>query len=690
MLSKILSITSLAAVVAHSASPQSSSTSDAGRTVSYNLNIAEQSDQPASGRVGRLTVNGSSPGPVLRFREGDIAHLVVRNDLEDEDASIHWHGLLLPNAMDGVPYLTTPSIAPGASQEYRFELRQAGTYWYHSHTGLQEQRGVYGAIVIEAREARADLIYDREHVVVLSDWTDESPTEVMRTLMRGSDWYALRKGNMQSIAGAWEAGELGGYFDRQRRRMPAMDVSDVAYDAFLANGVERLELDAQPGERVLIRVVNAGASSYFHLHWAAGPLSIVAADGMDVEPVDVRRLLISMAETYDFVVTMPSDATRVELRATAQDVSGHASIFLGQGTEISATDPPAPNLYTMTDMVRAGLESIHPKRGLAAGVAERPFAPYSLLRATSETTIAEGDDDPRIRKITMRLTGDMQRYIWGIDGKMLSEDSTIPIKHGEILRIELVNDTMMHHPMHLHGHFFRVLNGQGTHAPLKHTVDVPPMGKRVIEWIAGEEGGDWFFHCHLLYHMDAGMARVFSYRDNTEENPPQFDPGLIAPKYLLLDATVLTHMTMGKVTLMDGRESYLMRWDAGIGHDHHHDGEVDFLWASYVDPNLSTLAGYRLVHGDEGQDRAFIGLSHRLPYFVMAELTADSRADARIELDKEFQLTDRLGFSTNYEYDTGTGSEWSVASDWTINKRSSFVANYDSTHGFGVGVQFNF
>ncbi|MCK5943933.1 MAG: multicopper oxidase domain-containing protein, partial [Planctomycetes bacterium] len=468
--------------------------------VEYELTIAATVGAPAGEQVEVLTVNGSSPGPVLRFREGDLARITVRNRLAAEETSIHWHGLLVPNEMDGVPYLTTPPIPPGGERTFEFRLRQSGTYWYHSHTGLQEQRGVQGAIVIEPREP--DVTFDREHVVVLGDWTDDDPTTVMRWLMRGSEWYSIKKGTQQSLLGAWRRGAVPDYFEREGDRMPAMDLSDVGYDAFLANGRRELALPARPGERVLLRIVNAGASTYFYLGAGRGPLTIVGADGVRVEPVDVRRLLIGMAETYDVLVTMPPEAATLEVRATAQDGSGHASMLLGQGPLLAASDPPRANLYVMDEMLAAGLASQIPARAAAAATAERPFAPYGLLRAVADTTVVAPGRE--VRELTMRLTGDMRRYRWGFDNETLAENPTIRVRRGEVLRIELINDTMMHHPLHLHGHFFRVLNGHGARAPLKHTVDVPPMGKRTIEWVADEEGGDWFFHCHLLYHMDAG------------------------------------------------------------------------------------------------------------------------------------------------------------------------------------------
>jgi len=668
----------------------------ASRDVSYELVISKTEAQPAGTPTSVLVVNGSSPGPVLRFTEGDTAHITVKNRLVDEETSIHWHGLLVPNQEDGVPYLTTPPIPPGGERTFAFTLRQSGTYWYHSHTGLQEQRGVQGAIVIEPREP--DVAFDREHVVVLGDWTNENPTTVMRWLMRGSEWYSIKKGTQQSLWGAYQRDALGDYFEREGDRMPPMDLSDVGYDAFLANGKRELPLDAKPGERVLLRFVNAGASTYFFLAAGNGNLTIVGSDGQRVEPVEVRRVLVGMAETYDVIVTMPTDASTIEIRATAQDGSGHASLMLGTGPVQAVTDPPRANLYSMDEMLQAGLASMIPKRAKASATSNRPFAPYALLRATHDTRLSAGSST--IRKLTMRLTGDMRRYLWGFDNETLSENSTIRVKKGEVLRIELINDTMMHHPLHLHGHFFRLLNGQGERAPLKHTVDVPPMGKRTIEWLADEQGGDWFFHCHLLYHMDAGMARVFSYSQDPEHKV-QVDPGLLDPAYAFLDATIQNHMTMGRAMVMKGRNDYFARWDVGLpsalgdtdhGHGSHHDRdiEVDIGWSRYIDQNWATELGFRYADVDGATSRSFAGVRYRLPYLVMSNLSVDTRGDFRITLDKAFQLTDRMSAFGSVEYDTNTYGEWIAGFEYVLSQSIGFSASYHSDHGYGLGLVFTF
>lgn len=663
------------------------------KVVEYDLTIAEQKLAPAGKIRTALTINGGIPGPTLRFREGDTALIHVHNALPREETSIHWHGLLVPNSQDGVPYLTTPPIKAGTTLTYTFPLTHSGTYWYHSHTGLQEQRGVYGSIVIEPKGGEP-VRADRDYVLVLSDWTNENPKQVMRTLMRGSEWYGIKKGNAQSILGAYQAGKLPDYFAREKSRMAPMDVSDVAYDAFLINGKPSSSLPARPGDRVRLRVINAAASSYFYLHSATGPLTIVAADGPAVQPTQINRLLIGMAETYDVLVTIPPSGSW-EFRATAQDNSGHASVFLGEGTPHHPTPLPSPDLYSMDHMLMAALEDDDTPMSAMGSMPsmggmkmteemERPNAPYALLRSVKPTTLKSGST----RDITLRLTGDMRRYLWSFNGKTLSEESTIPVRHGEVLRIEFINDTMMHHPLHLHGHFFRVLNRHGSHSPLKHTVDIPPMGKRTIEFLANEPG-DWFFHCHLLYHMDAGMARVFSYRASVDPDyQPTLDPKMVNPWFFMVEGKLLNNMTMGHATIMWGRENFGVMWDYGFMD--HKEYEIDFYWSHYFDPNFSTFLGYRLTNVMMAENRAFAGVAYRLPYMIESSLALDSEGDLRLGLGREFQLTPRLSLFGDVEYDTN--SQWShtAGAAFLLNKQLSLTGSYNSDHGWGAGLGFRF
>ena len=316
------------------------------KTVNQDLVLARTAGPDVNGQKA-MTINGSLPGPTLRFTEGDDAVLRVRNDL-GEPTSIHWHGLLVPNDQDGVPHVTMAPIAAGETRFYRFRLRQSGTFWYHSHSGLQEQLGVYGSIVITPKGGER-IKTDRDVVVVLSDWTDERPLDVLTQLRAGRDWQSIKKGTAQSLLGAVQAGEFKSYFKRSLTRMPPMDLSDVAYRHFLANGQPVSSLEAKPGETVRVRLVNASTVTYYFIEFAGGPVKIISADGGDVQPVASGRFLISAAETYDLLVKVPTGGA-YELRATAQDGSGQSSFYIGNGARHAAPDVPRANLYTSMSM----------------------------------------------------------------------------------------------------------------------------------------------------------------------------------------------------------------------------------------------------------------------------------------------------------------------------------------------------
>jgi CopA family copper-resistance protein len=613
-----------------------------GEIVEYDLTIARQEVDITGRQAWGMTINGGIPGPTLRFREGDIARIRVRNKMSVE-TSIHWHGLLVPPDMDGVPCVSFPPIKAGTTFTYEFPIRQSGTYWYHSHTSLQEQSGVYGSIVIEPTGKRGPKP-DRDYILMLSDWTDEDPHEVNRMLKRGSEWFAIQKGSGQSILGAARLGMLGDYYKRELQRMPAMDISDVAYDRFLANGKPETTFSAGPGETVRLRIIDGSATTYFHLEFAGGPMTIVSADGQDVEPIEENRFLIGVAETYDVIVKVPA-AGAYEFRATAHDGSGYASAWIGSGERHPAPDLPKPNLYSlmahmrhlslirifsfapagamgfpdseieagkfdrpgMMGMGSMGMAStngmghgLHPMKRMAPGGIKteadrdfartgkkydnafrllaadvsssknlavdgmdpsRPWPPYAKLRAVKPTAFPK---DKPVREIRLTLDGDMERYVWFLNNKPLSESDSIRIRGGEIVRFIMINRTMMHHPMHLHGHFFRVINAQGDYSPLKHTVNVAPMSTTVIELYA-DEIGDWFFHCHLLYHMKAGMARVVHYEDFP------LDPRLAAirpnlyrdPWYFWGRADALSNMTEGFLMLSNTRNILSAEWEVG-------------------------------------------------------------------------------------------------------------------------------
>lgn len=704
--------------------PKASQIYPDAKIVEYTLDIAETKLSPAGKPVRALTLNGSVPGPTLRFREGEIARIHVRNRLAKEETSVHWHGLLVPNIEDGVPYVTTPPILAGESRMFEFLLKHSGTYWYHSHTGLQEQRGVYGSIVIEPKDGspeRSELPrIHRDEVIVLSDWTNENPGEIMRTLLRGSEWYAIRKGTAQSLWGAWKSGHLRDYLDREKSRLPAMDVSDVAYDAFLVNGQPQQTLAARPGETVRLRIINAAAATYFYVSSATGPLTVIAADGIDVVPIQQQRLLIGMAETYDVLVTVPADASSAkwEVRATAQDNSGHSSLFLGEdGTFLRPAPALGPlNSYSMDVALGAVLDEMDESgdvtdvQALAAEI-DRPLPPYKRLRATQSTALPSAAPT---REVTLRLTGDMWRYLWSINGRSIDELSTIPVKKGEVLRLVLVNDTMMHHPMHLHGHFFRLLMPDGAPtdlAPLKHTVDVPPMSRRVIEFYANEDR-DWLFHCHLLYHMMSGMARVFSYpaalgmSEQDATAAAMGAPGSLKSTgttyrpmlgehghphtYTWIDGTVQSHRSEGLGTIQRGRDNLNLAWELGWERVPESIYEIEATYSHYFNSRWSAFAGYRFTNSSGLRDGAIAGATYLLPYLFTLNGTLHSDAEARISLGREIPLTSRLSLLMNAQYDTAEQFEWQAGLSYTLSKRLALIGTYDEDYGLGAGLGFRF
>ncbi len=769
--------------------------------VRYELTIAQGTVNITGSPATAMTINGGVPGPTLRFGEGDVARILVHNEM-DVESSIHWHGLLVPPGMDGVPNLSFPPIAPHTTFTFEILLRQSGTYWYHSHTQLQEQRGVYGSIVVSPRQGEADAS-DRDHVVLLSDWSDTDPKAILRTLRRGSEWFAVERGTGQSILGAARLGMLGDYFSRELRRMPAMDLADVAYDRFLANGQPESSLPATAGELVRLRLIDGSATSFFHIEFAGGPMTVVSADGIDVEPFQIDRLLISVAETYDVLVRIPKGGS-YELRATAHDASGYTSVWLGEGEKHAAPTVPYPNLYRPMGPVSAkqvlaltpagsmgmpeaevdagrfdspgmnmmgmsmegpggmaegsmdggsmdggSIESEDPDPGemtmdhpamadasmdppmaeanaamgrkslasdsdrggkgygrafgwLASDLAsreevaadgmsaERPWPPYRQLRARTSTAL---DPKKPVREVRLTLDGDMERYVWFLNGKPLSESDDIEIKKGEVVRFIMINRTMMHHPMHLHGHFFRVLNGQGDFSPLKHTVDVEPMSTTVIEFDANEFG-DWFFHCHLLYHMKTGMARVVSYQGFVPSSEAQAVRSKLYEEhwYSFGGAELMSHMTFGSVMAENSRNILMAEWEIGWQDVDGTEGEVILTWDRYINRFFTYFAGLD-VEGtdDEIEDpRGVVGIRYLLPFNVASRLWIDSDSEARLTLDKMFQLTPRLGALAEIEYDTLNRWEGFARMSYALSQRVDLLVQWHSDYGLGSGLTIRF
>ena len=549
----------------------------------YDLTIAETSVRLDGRNARATTINGTVPGPVLRFREGEQAVIRVRNTLS-EDTSVHWHGIILPPDMDGVPGLSFPGIRPGETFEYRFAVKQAGTYWYHSHSGLQEQLGHYGALIIEPTE-RSGPAYDREHVLVLSDWTFENPYRVLSRLKKQPDAYNYQRRTVadffRDVARDGFSATISDRWMWAGMRMNPTDIADVtgATYSYLLNGrtaEEPWTAQFAPGERVLLRVINAAAGSYFDVRVPGLPMTVVQVSGQPVEPVETEEFRIAIAETYDVIVQLPDDRAYA-VYSEAMDRSGFTAATLASRAGGLASLPPRRRrpLLTMADMGmdhsamggmdgmdHAQLEHEMPPRAPSTTAADDEHAGHDMsemgdsaaLRApgtlppetphgtdthgngnamvpmSTKSRLGEpgaglGEDGRRVllysqlrsaapyaefraptREIEIHLTGNMERFTWAIDGVPYDEAEPIEFAYGERIRLMMVNDTMMNHPMHLHGMWMELENGQGDRSPRIHTINVKPA-ERVSLLVTADAPGRWAFHCHVLYHMEVGMFR---------------------------------------------------------------------------------------------------------------------------------------------------------------------------------------
>ncbi|NMY05774.1 copper resistance system multicopper oxidase [Pseudomonas sp. WS 5059] len=507
-----------------------------------------------------LTINGSLPGPLLRWREGDTVTLRVRNRLA-QPTSIHWHGIILPANMDGVPGLSFKGIEPGGVYVYQFKVNQHGTYWYHSHSGFQEQQGVYGPLVIDPREPEP-FTYQRDYVVMLTDWTDEDPASLMKTLKKQSDYYNFHKPTVgdfiKDVADkGWSATAADRLMWAQMKMNPTdlADVSGATY-TFLMNGQPPAQNWTglfRAGEKIRLRLINGSAMTYFDVRIPGLKMTVVAADGQPVKPVSVDELRIAVAETYDVLVE-PS-AAAYTLFAQSMDRTGYASGTLSRQPGLRAPVPaldPRPWL-TMDDMGMGGMDHgatgampgmdhsampgmghgamagmAMPMQGHPASETNNPLVDMQamstspklddpgmglrnngrrvLTYADLRSSFADPDGREPGRTIELHLTGHMEKFAWSFDGVKFSDAEPLRLTYGERVRLVLVNDTMMTHPIHLHGMWSDLEDENGQFMVRKHTIDMPPGSRRSYR-VTADALGRWAFHCHLLYHMEMGMFR---------------------------------------------------------------------------------------------------------------------------------------------------------------------------------------
>ena len=752
------------------------------KTVRYDLFVSDSIVNFTGKNRKAIAVNGSLPAPPLVFTVGDTALIYVHNK-SDEPTSIHWHGIFLPNRMDGVAHLTQHPIPPHATYVYKFPVLQDGTFWYHSHYSLQEQIGLYGALIFNKRtEPDIPTI-----PVVLSDWSDMNPHEINRSLHAGSDWFAIKKKATQSYSEAIKAGRLKVKLTNEWKRMTAMDVSDVYYEKFLINGAPAQHLSQfKAGDQVRLRIVNGGASTYFWLSFSGGKLKVIANDANDVTPVEVDRMLIAPSETYDVVVTIPENM-KYEFLATAEDRTNHASLWLGSGMEMPADKLPKlayfEGMKMMNDMMKMNgdmkpmghemsLQQVDmnavmypelrkdveddssgshakkvyvcpmhpdvvsdqpgscPKCGMqlelkkpshqtesthhhaTKGAGDLVTLNYNMLESVEKTTLPAGT----WKELDFELTGNMNRYVWTINNKTVSESDKILIKRGENVRIKLYNNSMMRHPMHLHGHDFRLINQYGERSPLKNVVDIMPMETLTLEF-APTEDGDWFFHCHILYHMMSGMGRIFN-MENSEANPEIPNPEE-AYRMIKMDDRMFTlsgegslqsNGTEGLVTYANTRWQVSQMWNVGYKATHGYESETTvgrFIGKmQYLMPYVGFDYHYKKITDHEknlfgnternmfGQKAnrsnrrvPVFGIAYTLPWLVTADMRVDTNGKLRFQLGREdIPLTPRLRMN----WMVNTDKEYTIGSRYIMTKYISLGAHYDSDMGAGAGLVFTY
>jgi hypothetical protein len=745
----------------------------------HTITLRQAKVNKAGKDVMGMTVNGTIPGPTLEFTEGEYAIIFVKNEMSVE-TSVHWHGLLLPNFYDGVPYLNTPPIEPGHTQRYEFPIKQSGTYWYHSHTMLQEQSGVYGSIVIQPKEKTLD--YDKELVLMLSDWTNEKPMNVLRNLKRGNEWYGIKKGTSTPLNQVIARGAFGAQLNFWRQRMGGADIADVYYPAFLINGEQSIDYpEFKAGEKVRLRIIDGGASTSFWMSFGGNDPLLVSADGLDVVPVKKNKTFIGIAEAYDFIVTIPEEG-KIEFRITAQDGSGTASAYIGNGKVLLAPDIPKPDKIGMMQkmakmdmkmgahamkfqpkiderfemkeeyrMQMDGMQMDHSKMDQSKMKMKMPkdsmmnekmdhskmkgmemkkdtmqmddmemdkdktpmkmdgmemFSEYNYdyLKSPEKTTY---DKDVPVKDILLNLTGNMNRYIWSMNGVPLSETDKIKIKANEVTRITLNNLTMMHHPMHLHGHFFRVINKNGEYSPLKHTVNVPPMQEVTIEFYGnnGDEVGDWFFHCHILYHMMSGMARVISYDTPRDPRMDEFPVSKIISEadmwYSWGMVDVASHTTGFNLMTSNIRNQF----NASLEYGWNKNIEAEITYERYLHDYLRVFGGVNIENEtreslDEFKTTAVVGVRYLTPYLFALDVRVDNELRPRVSLGRSIMLFPKFSVFAYYEYQIDLGfvndlpinknltseTVWSAGAEYMLSRNISLMASYDNRYGAGGGL----
>lgn len=718
------------------------------KTVTAHLVVAYKWVNFAGSERRAIAVNDQIPAPTLHFKQGDVVTLVVENHL-DEETAIHWHGLLVPWQMDGVLGVSQRGIQPGHSFTYHFTLRQSGTYWYHAHAGLQEQSGLYGAFLIDPPKALPKT-ETNDYVVVLSDWSNTQPDQILKNLKKEGDYYSprfplqpsllkfitdYRRANADERAMLWQD-----YRMMQHMRMSIYDLSDVAYDAFLMNGhtsVHPWVAMVKPGDRVRLRFIGAMGSTLYHIKIPHHAMTLVNVQGNEVQPLTLDSLTLSPGETYDVLITI-QDHQPTYIYAESQDTLGSVTgVLLTSPRDVydistitPFPEPPPASRAMMGDRHDISMPGMSmPSHNMSA----TPNL-YARLKASVPTN---DPNKPIAETIHMRLDGYMDKYIWFINGVPEYLAKSIVLQPNKRYRFIMTNDSMMHHPMHLHGHWFIVREGKDRFDPLLHTIDVAP-GTTITADVDTDASGQWLFHCHLLYHMMSGMARVFQYstlltleQGQTKpqheiastgfinrpivrvDDPQTLDPKLIMhpmahehpwwfATYFDIGADLFNHsqeITFKELIGSDFHKLELFTHDAEIDQGTVESADMDIFYWQLIDQFWAVKGG--LNYGYRPSEQPYwqpgIGIEGLIPYFIDTDIRLYDYAGTQkldLDLERDTQLTNnffmRLGIEglfgsqTNMRAVIGSGLNYMrytlrpfyrVAPGWTLYAQYEYQKN---------------
>lgn len=635
-----------------------------------------------------IAVNGQIPAPTLHFKQGDHVTIRVHNHL-DKGTTIHWHGLILPWQMDGVEHVTQAPIPPGGVFNYQFTLRQSGTYWYHAHAGLQEQQGLYGAFIIDPPTQPA-YHYNKDFVIVLSDWNNAQPEQTEANLKKAGDYYSPRFPLQPSLwrfiheyqrsDGQQRQQLMADYKMMQQMRMSIYDLSDVAYDTFLLNGhppAHPWTAKVNVGDTIRLRFIGAGASSFFHIKIPGVPLHIVHVQGNDVRPYDVDDFTIAPGETYDAIIKITRHTPYIIYAASSDKLGAAYGALVADDAQVVDYQQvmPFPDPKPVTAM-GGDAHTMHNMPGMTM---EPVTNKYQGLKAAVKTN---DPDKPISQTIRMELYGYMDHYIWFINGTPEYKAKPIPIVPGKRYRLIFVNTSMMHHPMHLHGHWFILRNGFDAYDPLLHTIDVPPGATITVDFDADAQTGWWYFHCHNLYHMMSGMARLFYYpgtpdytqlsatpvvtsqRDSSQDSSyhTAHPPGVYRATFLDIGTSIIDNsqkVTFETLLGPDYNKLQLYMEDAELHNGSVSNADMDIFYWHLISEFWAIKGGVNYFYrpAETPYWQPGVGIEGLLPYFIDTDVRGylhDGSGKLDVELSRDSQITN------NFFIRTGVRSIWAT------------------------------